>query len=86
LSIGIYRRQEGDCRLPSGPVRFAFMRNVIPQGSISPDPTVSSLDELDAQASIFLVGVAIPWYRWNIEVIERHEESYRGAVFGDEVK
>jgi hypothetical protein len=49
------------------------------------DPAVSSLDEFDAEASILLVGVAIPWHGWSIKVIERHEEPHRGAVFGDQV-
>ena len=37
------------------------------------------------KATILLVGVAIPWHRWSIEIIERHEEPHRGAVFGDQV-
>jgi hypothetical protein len=52
---------------------------------MSADPAVSSLYEFDAEASILLVGVAIRWHRWSIEVIERHEEPQRGAVFGDQV-
>ena len=52
---------------------------------MSADPAVSSFDEFDAEASILLVGVAITWHRWSIEVIERHEELHRGAVFGDQV-
>jgi hypothetical protein len=49
------------------------------------DPMVSSLDELDAEASVLLVGVANPRHRWSIEVIERHEEPNRRAVVGDQV-
>ena len=63
----------------------AFLRDVTEQGSTSADPAVSSLDELDAKASILLVGIAIPWHRWSIEVIERHEEPNRRAVVGDQV-
>ena len=47
---------------------------------MSADPAVSSLDELDAEASILPVGVAIARHRWSIEVIERHEEPHHGAV------
>ena|SRR5215831_5681043 len=54
-------------------------------GSVSANPAVSSLDELDAEASILLVSVAVLWHRWSLEVIERHEEPHRGAVIGDQV-
>ena len=46
---------------------------------------VLSLDELDGEASILLIRVAIPWYRWAIEVIERHEEPHRGPVGRNQV-
>lgn len=48
--------------------------------SVSGDPAVSSLDELDAEASILPVNVAILWHRRGLEVIERHEEPHRGAT------
>jgi hypothetical protein len=52
----------------------ASQRSTSPRkGSVSTDPTVPSFDELDAEASIFLVGIAIPWHRWSIEIVERHE-------------
>jgi hypothetical protein len=53
------------------------------QGSMSVDPAVSSLDELDAEEAILLVGVAVPRHRWSIEVIERHKEPHGRAVVGD---
>ena len=59
--------------------------DVTAQGIVSADPAVSSLDELDAEPSILLVGVAIPWHRWSIEVIERHEEPDCGAVVRNQV-
>jgi len=72
-------------RQDSAWVNSASVRDVTAQGSMSADPAVSNLDEFNTEASILFVGIAIPWHRWSIEVIERHEEPHRGAVFGDQV-
>lgn len=52
---------------------------------MSVDPTVSSLDELDASTSVLSVRVIVLRHRRSLEVIERHEEIHGGAVAGDEV-
>ena len=68
---------------PSGGLVLPLSGKVIRKGGISADPKVSGFDELHAEASILVVRVSICWHRWKIEVIERHEESHLGAVFGD---
>jgi hypothetical protein len=83
-----HNRSRTEIQLVLGRAEFlrstGISRSTSPRrGSVLADPAVSSLDELDAEASILLVSVAIPWHRWSIEVIERHEEPHRGAVVGD---
>jgi hypothetical protein len=49
----------------------------------SVNPAIASFDELDAEASVILVSVAIHWHGWGTEVVEWHKEFHRGAIPGD---
>ena len=48
------------------------------KGGVLGDPLISRLDELDTEASICFVFVAIPWHGWGLEIIERQEKPHCG--------
>ena len=50
----------------------------------SVNPAIASFDELDAEASVILVNVAIPWHGWSTEVVGWRKELHRGAILDDE--
>ena len=52
---------------------------------MSLDPTISSLDELDASTSVLPVRGVVLRYRGSSKLIERHEESHVGAAVTDEI-
>jgi hypothetical protein len=51
----------------------------------SVNPAIASFDELDAEASVILVSIAIHWHGWGTEVVEWHKEFHRGAILGDQI-